>query len=288
MAVSWTYFLSRSLVASLYYYFYVFSYVFISPFIFGRAGSSLPLGLSLVAASGGALRGSGWASRCGGFFCCGARGLECELGSCCTRGSVALQHVRSSWTRDLTRVPYTGRQILSHWTTWEVPFPSFLFLTLSCFWFVRASLTSAGRGGERGQWRGWRAFPWSAGPLSVHEEAHSGRGRPPVSVRQKIPIWLWVPPVAHFPYFVVSPRWDLIQWPRHAVNLFRLPGRSDLIGLEDHRAVTGGGWAESRHRARQWQYFGEEHSMSFPAKTEVFWSKPHKSTRENASVFDNF
>ena len=38
---------------------------------------------------------------------------------------VALQHVGSSRTRDRTHVPCTGRQILNHWATREVPAPSF-------------------------------------------------------------------------------------------------------------------------------------------------------------------
>ena len=36
---------------------------------------------------------------------------------------LAPQHVGSSWTRDLTHVPYNGWQILNHWTTREVPIP---------------------------------------------------------------------------------------------------------------------------------------------------------------------
>ena len=36
-------------------------------------------------------------------------------------GLVALQHVGSSWIRDQTCVPYIARQILSLWTTREVP-----------------------------------------------------------------------------------------------------------------------------------------------------------------------
>ena len=38
----------------------------------------------------------------------------------CT-GLVAPWHVGSSWTRDQTRVPYTGRQILNHCASREVP-----------------------------------------------------------------------------------------------------------------------------------------------------------------------
>ena len=55
-----------------------------------------------------------------------------------TRASVgALQNVGSSWTRDQTRVPCTGRWILNHWTTREVPI-SPLFLNdffLGCQFF---------------------------------------------------------------------------------------------------------------------------------------------------------
>ena len=36
---------------------------------------------------------------------------------------VALWHVRSSWTRDWTHVPWTGRQILYHWATRSAPLP---------------------------------------------------------------------------------------------------------------------------------------------------------------------
>ena len=32
----------------------------------------------------------------------------------------ALRHVESSQTRDQTRVPSTGRQVLNHWTTREI------------------------------------------------------------------------------------------------------------------------------------------------------------------------
>ena len=36
-------------------------------------------------------------------------------------GFVALQHVESSQMSDQTRVPCTGRWILNHWTTRQVP-----------------------------------------------------------------------------------------------------------------------------------------------------------------------
>ena len=44
-------------------------------------------------------------------------------------GSVALQHVGSSWTRRQICVPCIGRWIHNHWTTREVPCDSFLSLT---------------------------------------------------------------------------------------------------------------------------------------------------------------
>ena len=37
-------------------------------------------------------------------------------------GLVALQHVGSSWTRDGTRVPCTGRQIINYWVSPMGPF----------------------------------------------------------------------------------------------------------------------------------------------------------------------
>ena len=47
------------------------------------------------------------------------------------RGSVALQHVVSSRTRDRTHVSCTGSQILSHWTTREVPHGHFQKTTVA-------------------------------------------------------------------------------------------------------------------------------------------------------------
>jgi len=38
----------------------------------------------------------------------------------CRMGSGDLRLVEPSWTRDQTHIPCTGRQILNHWTTWEV------------------------------------------------------------------------------------------------------------------------------------------------------------------------
>ena len=40
-------------------------------------------------------------------------------------GLSCLRHVGSSWTKDLTGVPYIARQTLNHWTTREVLSSSF-------------------------------------------------------------------------------------------------------------------------------------------------------------------
>ena len=65
---------------------------------------------SLVAEHG--LQGAGFRSWCAGF--------------------VALRRVGSPWTRDRTRVPCIGRQILNHWTTREV---LLIFLVSPCTYF---------------------------------------------------------------------------------------------------------------------------------------------------------
>ena len=92
-------------------------------------------GLSLVLASGGfcflwcagfslwglrLLQSSG--SRCVGFSSCSSRALEHWL------SSLASRHVRSSWTKDRTRVPCIAWQILNHWTTREALF--FIFFSI--------------------------------------------------------------------------------------------------------------------------------------------------------------
>ena len=58
-------------------------------------------------------------------------------------GLVALRHVRSSQTRDQTRVPCTGRPALHPWTTREVlnvfhsrVTSTWLSALLRCLWFL--------------------------------------------------------------------------------------------------------------------------------------------------------
>ena len=50
------------------------------------------------------------------------------------KGLAALRHVGSSWTRDQIGVPCTGRWILNHWTTREVP--SLLFKNKNLFIYL--------------------------------------------------------------------------------------------------------------------------------------------------------
>ena len=114
-------------------YFLPFSSTFffnIYLFIFGRVGSSLlRTGFLQLRRAGGysSFRCTGFSlqwllllrsmgSRCMGFTSCGKRDQQLWH-----RGLVAPRHVGSSWTRDRTRVPCTGRWILNHCTTREAP-----------------------------------------------------------------------------------------------------------------------------------------------------------------------
>ena len=61
-----------------------------------------------------------WASHRRGFFCCWAWAPGTWAQLLWHMGLVAGWHMESSWTRGRTRVPCIGRQVLNHWTTWEV------------------------------------------------------------------------------------------------------------------------------------------------------------------------
>ena len=58
---------------------------------------------------------------CGDFSCCGAQALECAGSVVGAHGLNYPEAGESSQTRDRTRVPCIGRQILNQWTTREVP-----------------------------------------------------------------------------------------------------------------------------------------------------------------------
>ena len=77
-------------------------------------------GLSLVASNRGCSSLLCADFYCGGFSCGAQAQRLMDFSSCRTSGLVASWHVESSQTRDGTRVPCIGRQILKHWTTREV------------------------------------------------------------------------------------------------------------------------------------------------------------------------
>ena len=61
------------------------------------------------------------ASHCIGCSC-GVQALgHTGFSTCGCMGPVVPQHVESSWIRDQTHVPWTGRRILNHWTSRERP-----------------------------------------------------------------------------------------------------------------------------------------------------------------------
>ena len=112
---------------------------FVYLFVFGCAGSSFLLRLSLVAVSHGLLLFNCGlqASYCGGFSCCRAGILECwtlvvaayglsTWGSWALEhrlnsgvGLVALWHVESFWITGWTHIFCIGKQMLYHWDTRE-------------------------------------------------------------------------------------------------------------------------------------------------------------------------
>ena len=119
--------------------FYLFIYLFI--YFWLRWVFVAARGLSLVVVSGrySSLRCAGFSlrwrlllrstgSRCMGFSSCSTWAQQLWLVGSRTQakqswrtGFVALRHVGSSRTRDRTRVPCIGRQILNHCVTREVP-----------------------------------------------------------------------------------------------------------------------------------------------------------------------
>ena len=110
--------------------------------VFGSAGSLWSCGLFSVCREQTLLSSGGaWASHWHGFSCCRAWALGCAGFSSCGfwaqwlwfldsteqaqelghTGSVALQHVGSSWIRDRTGVSCIERRSLYHWTIRESP-----------------------------------------------------------------------------------------------------------------------------------------------------------------------
>ena len=69
-------------------------------------------GLSLVAVRGFSLP---W------LLLLGSTSSRCAGSAAVMHGLVVQRHIQSSWTKDQTHVPCTGRWILNPWTTGEVP-----------------------------------------------------------------------------------------------------------------------------------------------------------------------
>ena len=117
--------------------FYFFLKKLINLFIFGCVGSSLlRAGFSLVAVSRG--YSSLW---CTGFslqwlLLLRSMGSRAQAQQLWPSGLVALRHVGSSQTRDRTRVPCTGRWILNHCATREVPPFTLLLCHPQCVTFT--------------------------------------------------------------------------------------------------------------------------------------------------------
>ena len=117
----------------VFFLFYLFIYFWLCWVFIPMSGLSLVVGTqgcSLIA----------WTSHCDRFSCCKAEALvgfsdcstwaqylwlkgprACRLQSLWQAGLAALWHVRSSWTRDRTRIPCIGRWILNYLTTRKVP-----------------------------------------------------------------------------------------------------------------------------------------------------------------------
>ena len=98
-------------------------------FFFNLFGYSFLVALGLCFAWAFSSCGA-WASHWGGFSRCREQALQRRLNSCGSWDSVVPRPVRYSQSRDRTCVPYTGRQILSHYTTEKVLYFVILILLL--------------------------------------------------------------------------------------------------------------------------------------------------------------
>ena len=106
------------------YFFFNFIYLFLLFAVLGL--SCCALAFSSLASRGYSLVAVHGLLNAGASLVAEHRLQACGLQQPWLMGLVALQHVRSSWIRDQTCVPCTGRQILNHWTTREVPLCLFL------------------------------------------------------------------------------------------------------------------------------------------------------------------
>ena len=98
-------------------------------------------GLSLVVASGD--HSSLW---CSAFSCCWAQALGTWASVVVNQGLSCSKACGSSETRGWNRVPCTGRQMLNHWTTREVPINCNLnlFFLLTFAWDYTTEVSESG------------------------------------------------------------------------------------------------------------------------------------------------
>ena len=129
----WSLSSDRTVVCLVFLEFYLFIYLF--------GSSLLHAGLSLVVASGGHASLRCGASHCGGFSLRSAGFSSCRMRAqqlWRSTGLAAPRHVGSSRTRARTHIPCTGRRILNHCATREVPRVLYFFTLLYFpFYMVR-------------------------------------------------------------------------------------------------------------------------------------------------------
>ena len=101
------------LLKSIHYYLFLKNYLFTN---FWLCQVFVVRGLSLVVVSGGHPLLGAWASVI----------VACGFSGCGSWALVAPWHAKSSWTRDQTCVPCSGKWILTHCTTREVTFTAIL------------------------------------------------------------------------------------------------------------------------------------------------------------------
>ena len=120
----------KNFISLFLYFYFLLSWVFVAAHGFLqllRAEATLHCGARSSHCGGFSLLWS-TGSTCVGFSTCGTRapqlwlvGSRAQAQQLWRLGLVAPQHVGSSWTRARTRVPCTGRWILNHCATREVP-----------------------------------------------------------------------------------------------------------------------------------------------------------------------
>ena len=106
---------------------------------------------SVVVVLGDNLHCGAQAFHCGGFSCCTAQALGMLASVVVVRGLSCPEACGILQTRDQTRIPCIGRQILNHWTTREVQ--RYVFGSDRCCFIRKDLLRLSGR-----QFKHWKAI----------------------------------------------------------------------------------------------------------------------------------